>query len=57
MTRKHFEMIARRLEQNRDRTSDKASADILAYEIATDLAELNSRFDRTRFLRACGVYS
>lgn len=56
MTRKHFEMIARRLKENRDRTSDKASADILAHELASDLEELNPRFDHTRFLKACGYY-
>ena len=54
MTRKHFILIAAQLKANRDRTSDKASADILAHEMADKLADLNTLFDRARFLTACG---
>lgn len=55
MTRKHFEMIAGQLKANKARSTDKAAADILSYEMATKLQDTNPNFNRVRFLKACGA--
>jgi hypothetical protein len=60
MTRKDYEAIAERIAQNAEKYQYDRGADIVA-EIAEDLAEIfadeNPRFDRDRFIDACGVYS
>jgi hypothetical protein len=59
MTKQHFELIARILDEFKERTSaDEVSADIHAYlaeNFATELAGTNPNFNRDRFLKAAGV--
>lgn len=58
MTRRDFELIADGIKRSRGRrdTSDQAGIiDTVAYELAASLAGTNPRFDRARFLAACGV--
>jgi hypothetical protein len=57
MTRKDFELIARSIFVDRDTlTSDeKKTADIIASGLADQFQAMNPRFDRGRFLDACGV--
>jgi hypothetical protein len=59
MTRKDYVMIAEILKANRE---DFVQGDeglsllyILSHQIANGLEEDNPRFDRARFLTACGV--
>lgn len=52
MTRQHFELIARVL---REAPVDIVGWHILVQRFADELAAENPRFDRERFLRACGV--
>lgn len=59
MTRNDYELIARAL--NKARPEDTAPRTAVAYydrgcrEVADMLAGTNARFDRARFLAACGV--
>jgi hypothetical protein len=55
MTRKHFVAIAATLKTLRDTSDNTDSVDEAARAIAGVCAESNSRFDRARFLQACGV--
>lgn len=62
MTRKHFEAIANAIRQHRELCSEKpkrnaglATLESLAWDIAGFFEGENPRFDRARFLRACGV--
>lgn len=62
MTAKDFELIARTLNQvevdegDGDFTRGYACAvHDLAHDFASELAKTNPRFDRERFLKACGV--
>lgn len=50
MTRKHFEMIAAIIKDCHDEPTWR-----VAHRVADALAESNPRFDRARFLEACGV--
>ena len=52
MTRKHFEAIARAI---RDLAVDAGAREEVAHRIADVLSGTNPRFDRERFLEACGV--
>jgi hypothetical protein len=65
-TKQHFEMIARVIERERSqvkngympRAAQKHALLTLthtAHHFADELAQTNPRFDRQRFLRACGV--
>lgn len=61
MTRKHFEAVASVIKQRliqaayyKDAAAVRLCAD-LAYDLAREFAAFNSNFDRTRFLRACGL--
>jgi hypothetical protein len=57
MTRKDYELIARSIRVDREMLGDmgKAGADTIAAGLAEQFATMNPRFDRGRFLDACGV--
>jgi hypothetical protein len=61
MTKKDYELIAKAIETSgsmyfNQNEAEKVSAMIeFAYSIATSLKEDNPRFDRVRFLEACGI--
>jgi hypothetical protein len=57
MTRKDYELIARSIRVDRELLGDmgKAGADTIAVGLSYQLAAMNPRFDRARFLEACGV--
>lgn len=57
MTKKHFQAIATAIRDARALTSPLAEAaiDAVAESIADRLAEDSPRFNRARFLAACGV--
>jgi len=58
MTRKHFVAIATELSEIRRSMESREALDAVdrsAAAIADVCAETNPRFDRARFLRACGV--
>ena len=57
MSRKDFELIARVLRAQRDHATDAElwRLDQTARAFADELSATNPRFDRVRFLRACGV--
>ncbi len=58
MSRKHFIAIAAAILENRKSTSSKADRDVvdmMANAIADVCAGTNGQFDRSRFLRACGI--
>lgn len=61
LTRKHFEMIARNVKSVRDHSRSDTFAthcvDRLARNLADEFANENERFNRERFLDACGVES
>lgn len=62
MTRKDFEMVANVLRDARVSGAEKSPAeealiDDIAAHFAQELSYTNPRFDRSRFLRACGVRS
>lgn len=62
MTRKHFEIIARRINERQKfyhgLQDEGLSARIALMDLAGDLADefatLNERFDRKHFMTACG---
>jgi hypothetical protein len=51
MSRKDFQIIAQIVSSVRD----YGTRAVLAHDFAIELAKLNSRFDRSRFLKACHV--
>jgi len=58
MTRKDYELIARSIFVDREslqEESQKQTADLIARGLAEQLEAMNPRFDRARFLSACGV--
>lgn len=58
MTKRHFIMLARNISLARQtaKNADQVRAiETLACAIAADLQLENQRFDRARFLTACGV--
>ncbi len=52
MTRKHYVMLARVIERNAANSFDVF---MLAHDLANELKNDNPRFDRAKFLEACGV--
>jgi hypothetical protein len=52
MTRKHFELIAQTLA---DADLDPFALASVAQDFAEAFVQVNPNFDRTKFLRACGV--
>jgi hypothetical protein len=57
MTRKDFEAIAQIVADLREASANhgKGYADFMSYRLAAYLAKCNPRFDRRRFLTACGT--
>jgi hypothetical protein len=58
MTRKDYELIARSIFIDREslqEESQRQTADLIARGLAEQLEAMNPRFDRARFLSACGV--
>ena len=58
MTRKHFNAIAEEISEIRAGLESREALDALdrtADAVANVCAETNPRFDKGRFLRACGV--
>lgn len=53
MEHRHFAVVASIVENLG--FLDAAQRKAVAYRFATELASTNPRFNRTRFLRACGV--
>jgi len=54
MTRKHFELIAAAIAAQVPAVGHSAAL-LIAASLADDFAFENPRFDRQRFLKACGV--
>ena len=60
MTRKDFELIARSIYVDRDflkTDEEKKTADIISLGLADQFIAINPRFDKSRFLEACGYNS
>lgn len=63
MTKKDYELIAKTLNHAREYEGNAPDdkkiiitlLDVLADDLSEELAEDNPRFDRNRFLKACGV--
>lgn len=55
MSRKDYEAIAEQFRTEREVGGEAPTLDRLAYRIADVLAQDNERFNRARFLAACGV--
>ena len=56
MTRRDFELIAGVIRYVAElKTTDKDTLYLIAYGFATELGKNNSRFDKPRFMEACGV--
>jgi len=59
MTKKHYEAIAAAIRSGQEARRGSATSASTHYQIATAcanyLASQNPRFDRARFLKACGV--
>jgi len=55
MTRKDYNLIAEVLRDSLDLIVDDLALEALASNFADELATDNPRFDRARFLAACGV--
>lgn len=62
MSRKHFVMVAARIKRTLDETAngvnpaaERSVLTFLAWGLAQDFAAENPRFDRARFLKACGL--
>lgn len=54
MTRKDYELIAKAVKQAGERTTGIAGVVQVAAELANALQTDNPRFDRERFIKACG---
>jgi hypothetical protein len=59
MTRQDFELITSAISGVFDPYGDRCDVyrNMIAEAFADELADTNERFDRERFLRACGVQS
>lgn len=57
MTRKDYELIADAIKQHSAAANPDAAAAVrrVAHELTEALSADNSRFDTSRFLKACGV--
>lgn len=54
LTRKDFKAVAEIIRSNR-RDGVESTLDNAAYELADYFATQNPRFDRSRFMQACGL--
>jgi hypothetical protein len=54
MTRRHYELVAGTINRLKAYLDDKSRRRV-ALEFAEALAGTNDRFDRERFMKACGV--
>ena len=58
MTKKHFQALAKAVKDRVDNISNESKAASLVY-LANDIADVckreNDRFDRAKFLEACGL--
>lgn len=54
LSRKHFKMIAKIIDRSSHYLDDEGK-DMLAEDFANSLMGENERFDRSRFMEACGV--
>ena len=57
MTRKHFEFIAKSIRDAKEHglgTDRDETLELLAHYLTGYMAQENPRFDKTRFLKACG---
>ena len=57
MTQRDFVAIAAAINDHRWIAADQRDLDLIAHAIAEHCATVNPRFDRARFLTACGVES
>ncbi len=55
MSRRDFELIARTIRRVLERRGDPMDDTALVAEFALALASTNPRFNRCRFMRACGI--
>jgi len=55
MTRKDYRLIAEILKDSLDNIVDDMAHEALSDVFAEELASTNPRFNREKFLRACGV--
>jgi hypothetical protein len=60
LTRQHFNAIAATIQRCRDCFDEDAAGSgvglrVFSAALASELARFNPRFDRSRFLRACGA--
>lgn len=58
MTKKDYELIARSIFVDRERTTEieqKRVIDYISKGLAEQFSAMNPRFDSVRFLKACGV--
>lgn len=55
MTRQHYETIAGKLRQMKEKYGIEINYKILCIEFADMLQETNPRFNRDRFLTACDI--
>lgn len=57
MTQKDFEAVAETLNYTGTTTHNWQAVSLIANDLADTFATINPRFDRDRFLVACGVQS
>lgn len=55
MTRKHFEVIAESIKKDYIASNYSVTVASVAIGLANVFRDQNPRFDRTKFLRACGL--
>ena len=56
-TRKHFQTIARTIKDNKNHKRVKNAVHNIALELANEFEKDNPRFDREKFIKACGLIS
>ena len=55
MTRKHFRLFADMVKTEKENGADPATLSNIAEKLADIFTEENARFDRSKFLEACGI--
>ena len=56
MSRKDYEAVAKEIKEARENTHDRETLDILAHKLGLMFLRDNARFDKSRFLHACGIF-